>query len=237
MAANREITDHLPVVIDYLESNPNFFLDNPTLLSNLHLPHISGRNISSLIEYQVMQLRENEQLLKSQLDELINKQKQNETLAECVHAQVLSLANIQSIEELYDKTLQFLKREYQCSHLMMFLFSHKRPYPDYRDLRFKPIHSKLRYLFSGLYNTNKSLCDSLPTEYIDALFDKHAAKIKSTVTLPILNEAMPGLLILGSEQYNSYEHGFCIKLLEQIKDLFVQRLTILLETSETRSSD
>ncbi len=229
MAVNRELTDNLPLVTDYLERNPNIFLDNPTLLSKLNLPHISGRNISSFIEYQVSHLRKNEQLLKTQLDELTKNQKQKEELADNVHEQVLALMNVNTIDALYDNLFQFLKREYQCSHLLIFLFSEKRPYPDYRDLRFKPIHSKLRYLFSGLYNVNKPLCDSLPAEYIDALFEKESTKIKSTVTLPILNDDMPGLLILGSQKYNSYEQGFSINLLQLLKHIFLQRLNTLLK--------
>jgi len=52
MAVIREPVDNQPVVIDYLGRNPNFFLDNPTLPSNINLPHINGRNIISLIEYK-----------------------------------------------------------------------------------------------------------------------------------------------------------------------------------------
>lgn len=228
MAVNRELTDNLPLIIDYLERNPDIFLDDPTLLSKLNLPHINGRNVSSLIEYQVDHLRQNEQLLKTRINELINSQKHYEELASNVHQQALALMNLSTIETLYDKLFQFLKREYQCAHLMVFLFSEKRPYPDYRNLRFKPIHSKLRYLFSGLYNSNKPLCDSLPAEYIDVLFEKEASKIKSTVTLPILNDGMPGLFILGSQQYNTYEQGFAINLLQHLKQVFLQRLDNLL---------
>lgn len=228
MAVNRESVDNQPVVIDYLGRNPNFFLDNPTLLSKLNLPHINGRNISSLIEYQVDHLRKNEQLLKTQIASLTENQEQSDRLAEAAYKQSFALMNATSIESLYDTLYLFLQREYQCGHLMIFFFAEKRPYKDYRNLRFKPIHSKLRYLFSGLYNVNKPLCDSLPSEYIDLLFGEESNKIKSTVSLPINNDEPLGLFILGSQEYNAYRQGFSITLLNHLKNVFVKQCNTLL---------
>ncbi len=223
MVADRKSADTLPVVIDYIQRNPDFFLENPALLHNLKLPHITGRNISSLIEYQVNHLRKDKQILKSQLDTLIISQKQNDRLANEVYKQASALMDINNIETLYDSLFQFLKREYYCSHLLIFFFVDKRPYDDYRNLRFKPIHSKLRYFFSGLYNVNKPLCDSLPTEYIDVMFEKESNKIKSTVALPIKEDEPLGLFILGSQNYNTYRHGFSINLLNHLKNVFVKQ--------------
>ncbi len=228
MAVNREPVDNQPVVIDYLGRNPNFFLDNPTLLSELNLPHVNGRNISSLIEYQVDYLRKNEQLLKSQIASLSKNQEQSDRLAEEAYKHSFALMDATSIESLYDSLFLFLKHEYQCSHLMIFFFVEKRPYKDYRNLRFKPIHSKLRYLFSGLYNVNKPLCDSLPSEYIDELFGEESNKIKSTVSLPINNDEPLGLFILGSQEYNTYQQGSSITLLNHLKNVFVKQCNTLL---------
>jgi uncharacterized protein len=230
MVAKRELTDSLPIVIDYLESNPDFFLDNPALLSKFNLPHINGRNISSLIEYQVNHLRKNEQLYKRQIEELNEQLKFNDKLSEAAWSQAKILSDSTSIKSLYDELYKYLKQEYLCSHCLFFFFVEKRPHADYRGLRFKPIHSKLRYFFSGLYNVNKPLCDSLPSEYIDALFGDESFKIKSTVTLPIKdnNGEASGLFILGSQEYNAYRQGFSINLLNQLKDIFVKQLNTLL---------
>jgi len=228
MAVNRKLVDNQPVVIDYLERNPDFFLDNSPLLSNLNLPHINGRNISSLIEYQVDHLRKNEQLLKAKIDSLSKEQDQSDRLADEAYKLSFALMDAVSIESLYDTLFLFLKREYQCSHLMIYFFVEKRPYKDYRNLRFKPIHSKLRYLFSGLYNVNKPLCDSLPSEYIDVLFSEESNKIKSTVSLPINNDNPLGLFILGSQEYNAYRQGLSITLLNHVKNAFVKQCNTLL---------
>ena len=228
MAVNSKPANELPLIIDYLERNPNLFLDHPELLPKLNLPHINGNNISSLIEYQVDCLRRNDRLLNTKICELSSEQEQFDYLSKQVHEQALALMEVETIEALYDRLFLFLKREYQCSHLLIFIFVEKRPRPDHRDLRFKPIHSKLRYLFSGLFNVNKPLCDSLPTEYIDALFAKQANKIKSTVSLPIkINETL-GLFILGSQEYNVYKQGFSIKQLDFLKSVFVKKLNQLL---------
>ena len=228
MVVNNKLVNNLPMVIDYLERNPDFFLDNPTLLSNLNIPHTTGKKISSLIEYQVNQLRKNERLLKTKIEDLIYNQKQFELLTEKVHEQALVVINSETIETLYDKLFVFLKQEYQCNHLLIFFFAEKRPCRDYRDLRFKQIHSQLRYLFSGLYNLNKPLCDSLPSEYMDGLFGKESNKIKSTVSLPVKNNDMPGLFILGSQEYDAYQQGLSIHLLNYLKDVAALQFITLL---------
>jgi uncharacterized protein YigA (DUF484 family) len=228
MAANREPADNLPIVIDYLESNPNFFLDKQILLSKFNLPHITGRNISSMIEYQVDHFRKNEQRQKKKIEELIKHQEHNDRLAEEAYKLTFELGEMTSIEALYDKLFLFLKQEFQCSHCLIFLFVESRPHQDYRSLRFKPIHSKLRYFFSGLYNVNKPLCDSLPAEYIDAMFAEDSHKIKSTVSLPINNNDALGLFILGSPKYNAYQQGFTINLLNHLKNVFVKQSKTLL---------
>lgn len=227
MAVNRETADDLPFVIDYLERHPDIFLDNPALLSNLDLPHVKGRNVRSLIEYQVYQLRNKERELQKEIETLNKKQFECEQLTEKVPEQALALMEINRVEVLYDKLFLFLRQHYQCSHFYTFFFVEERPCRDYRGLRFKHIHSKLRYLFSGLYNINKPLCDSLSVEYIDAMFGKDSNKVKSTLSIPIQTDDALGLFILASEEYNAYEHGVAINLLEHLKTVFVKQFNAL----------
>lgn len=229
MVANTESASNLAVVIDYLESNPDIFLENPALLSKLNLPHFSGRNVSSLIEYQVNALRKEERHLKAEIGKLKLNKRQCENLANQAYEHALEMMHAETIEALYDKLFLFLKREYLCSHFYIFFFVENRPYQDYRDLRFKQIHSNIRYLFSGLYNVNKPLCDSLPSEYMDGLFGKESTLIKSTVSLPIKEQDRLGLFILGSQIYDAYQQGFSIHLLNYLKDVFVLRFNSLLK--------
>ena len=229
MVANTESANNLAVVIDYLESNPDLFLENPALLSKLNLPHIAGRNVSSLIEYQVEDLRKNERALKTEIGKLKLNKRQCENLANQAYEHALEIMHTENIEALYDKLYLFLKREYLCSHFYVFFFVENRPHNDYRDLRFKQIHSNIRYLFSGLYNVNKPLCDSLPSEYLDGLFGNDSNQIKSTVSLPIKDENNLGLFVLGSQIYDAYQQGFSIHLLNYLKDIFVLRFNTLLQ--------
>lgn len=231
MVANTNTAGNLANITDYLENNPDIFLEHPTLLTKLNLPHISGGNICSLIEYQVENLRKNERQLKAEIGKLKLNKRQSENLANQAYEHALDIMHTETIESLYDKLYLFLKREYLCSHLYIFFFVENRPYKDYRELRFKQIHSNIRYLFSGLYNVNKPLCDSLPVEYMDGIFGKESKIIKSTVSLPIKDHDKLGLFILGSQIYDAYQQGFSIHLLNYLKDVFVLRLNSLLEKS------
>lgn len=223
MAAEREHADQLPLVLEYLESHPDIFLDNPHLLSNLNIPHLTGKRVHSLIEYQVEKLREENQQLSAELEELNTFHEHCEDLGVKGYELALRMTKAKSVESLYDQFFVYLKNEYACSKLLIYYFTGERPHADYRGLRFRPTHSRLRYLFSGLFNRNKPLCDSLQSEYLDRLFGKEATKIRSTVALPILSEDDLGLMVIGSEQYDAYSRGFPIHLLSYLKEIYCKR--------------
>ena len=48
------------LVTDYLKNNPNFFVENPLILTELKIPHESGTAIS-LVEKQLAVLRDQNQ--------------------------------------------------------------------------------------------------------------------------------------------------------------------------------
>src|SRR5580658_11109862 len=73
-------------VADYLQTFPDFFERNSSLLTKLRLPHIrdSGTTVS-LVERQVEVLRERNQSLERKLKELVDVARSNDALAERIH--------------------------------------------------------------------------------------------------------------------------------------------------------
>lgn len=79
------------------------------------------------------------------------------------YKRALEIIHTKKIEALYDN---FFPKKKNIDAVTFVFFVEKRPYRDYRNLRLKQIHSNIRYLFFGLYNVNKPLCDSLSTEIL-----------------------------------------------------------------------
>ena len=72
-------------IADYLQLNPDFFERHATLLTKLKLPHGRGAAAVSLVERQVLALRDKNQALETRLRELIEVARSNDALATKIH--------------------------------------------------------------------------------------------------------------------------------------------------------
>lgn len=86
-------------VAQYLAQHPDFFVGRDELLADLSLPHESGKAIS-LLERQVMLLRERNADLKRQINEFVDNAHVNDSLFEKTRIIVLELLKAGSLEEL-----------------------------------------------------------------------------------------------------------------------------------------
>ncbi len=71
---NKDITLSAESVVAYLTANPEFFIQNQSVLKQLTIPHALEGNVHSLIERQVALLREENNELKKSI-------KQNDDLS------------------------------------------------------------------------------------------------------------------------------------------------------------
>src|SRR5690606_32821014 len=88
-------------IADYLHANPDLFERNATLLTKLKLPHNRGAAVS-LIERQVLALREKNQSLESRLRELIEVARGNDVLAVKIHRLACRLIRARTAGALLD---------------------------------------------------------------------------------------------------------------------------------------
>jgi uncharacterized protein YigA (DUF484 family) len=73
-------------VAEYLQTYPDFFERNSSLLTKLRLPHVRDVGATvSLVERQVEVLRERNQSLERKLKELVDVARANDALADRIH--------------------------------------------------------------------------------------------------------------------------------------------------------
>ncbi len=58
MGLVKNYSENTEEIIKYLKNNPEFFTKHPEILQELKIPHETGENVSSLIEHQVIRLRQ-----------------------------------------------------------------------------------------------------------------------------------------------------------------------------------
>lgn len=78
-------------VAAWLKANPDFFMDHADVFSTLRIPHPQGGHAISMVERQLISLRERNAQLERQLGELIGYGQHNDNLIEKLHRLTLAL--------------------------------------------------------------------------------------------------------------------------------------------------
>lgn len=78
-------------VAAWLKANPDFFMDHSEVFSAMRVPHPAGGHAISMVERQLISLRERNSQLERQLSELIGYGQHNDTLIEKLHRLTLAL--------------------------------------------------------------------------------------------------------------------------------------------------
>jgi len=216
MVQTKDLPDSPEDIIAYLRNHPDFFVKHTDILSELNIPHNTAENITSLIEYQVAQLRQensglNKNLQRSEKDVL-----QQRELANEIHDLSLQLMQIDSLKKLNDLLTKNLKHHYSAERFLFLVFQTPVRYKNCSNIHFHEANSKLAFMFTELFHHNKPLCDSLQTEQLEALFGAETESIHSTALIPVQQSGWHGLLVLGSTMQDQYSHGFKIDLLNYI---------------------
>ena len=107
-------------VVEFLRSNPDFFERHPALLSDLNLPHASGRAVS-LVEAQVNILRERNMDMRRRLNALLQAARDNDALFAKTRALALALLQADSLQALNEvlatHVLVDFEADFVCAHL------------------------------------------------------------------------------------------------------------------------
>lgn len=193
--ADRTLTDE--VILDRLRADPDFFQRHPNLLSELNLPHDSGRAVS-LIERQVAILRERNMQMRRRMNELLQAAKDNDELFGKTRTLTLELLNVRNWHELNEVLATFVLADFQadfvCCHLenvpvfLDHLHSHEGDAPYRRFVR-----------------SNVPVCATLRAEELDVLFPIQTHdQDGSAVLAPLFWENGKGCLAIGSREPNRF---------------------------------
>ena len=224
---NRQFSLSEEGVASYLSDNPEFFVENSSLLKEMMIPHFLGENVSSLIEQQVKLLREENNELKNNIEKLKERTIFIGNLRKEIFNSFLKFLNVDRVTE-YDRLLgDFFSQYFETPYLMLFIFNCDVE-NKIGNIFFKRNDSKIRFMFTEIFTRNKPLCSSLQTEQLQILFNEDSDKIKSNLLIPIKYANFDCLFALGSTKKNRYSIGDELNLLVFISELLVFKLKNLL---------
>ena len=184
-------------VAAYLRVNPDFFVAQDELLAELRIPHASGKAIS-LLERQVVVLRERGHEARKKLGSLLENARDNDQLFDVTRNLVLSLLRARDATEVAEITQDQLSELGSVDACEIILVA--KPGLRVADGVRTENGDKLASEFSDVFRLRRTHCGAIDKDSIAKLFGANAAKVGSTALCPIMHDSeIIALLALGNQ--------------------------------------
>ena len=205
-------------VADYLRKHPEFFDENPELLSEINVPHATGEAIS-LVERQVFVLREQNQQTRKQLHELIEIARQNEELARRMHQLSLTLMDEAEPGEVFSTLYDNLSRNFHADRVSVRLFAEPAFIDTFAGEEFAGKDTHEKSLFKTIIEKREPLCGRMKLQQQVFLFGDEGNEITSAVMVPLHGPDWGGILAIGSFDPDHFQPGMGVELLANLGEV------------------
>lgn len=188
-------------VAQFLKADPQFFLRNANLLTEIQLPGQHGGVAVSLVERQQLAQRDKIRVLETKLSELIQFGEENDAISERVHRLSLGLLAARNFDALVATVTHNLSEDFQVPHVALRLWARPLDSADSESEEFNEVDAEFRGWVEGL---TIPYCGHRPGLDIGNWFGEPNAPLKSFALVALRGEQTFGLLALASED----EHRF-----------------------------
>jgi uncharacterized protein YigA (DUF484 family) len=215
-------------VADYLQTYPDFFERNSTLLTKLRLPHLRDAGATvSLVERQVEVLRERNQSLERKLKDLIDVARANDALADRIHRLSQRLIRAHTLLETINAIETSLREDFDAMHsvLLLFLEQARALEPEAgRFLRAGDAAGADIKTFESLLQSGKPRCGQVRDAQRDYLFGKDSVEIGSVALTPLGPKGELGILAIGASDAERFHPAMSTEFLSRIGELVTYAL-------------
>ena len=196
------------MVIDFLLSNPDFFVNHGDLLTELTVPHDSGEAVS-LVEHQLRVYREKGLRLEKQLKELLKVARENERLGQLIHQFATSLMRAKSPSGVLKLTREAAKRDFRADQVSIQLFDSDATIND---------------MFADMSASRPVICGMRSSRKRAMLFESPDNIASMAMILLHAEGENLGVLSLASRDKSSFHPSRGTIFLSQLGDLVSHRL-------------
>jgi len=207
-------------VVDYLMSHPDFFLEHAPLLHDLQIPHESGGAVS-LVERQVLALREKNQEFENKLRDMVDAVHDNQRLHVSLQRLAVSLFAADSLDDMLGIVDDELRHKLGTD-FVYFRLTTQEPMElssDEKGHTYVAQDDELLESFSKLIEEKRIQCGRFSEEQITALFMQDDSEVKSAALIPISDAGIKGIIALGSTDEHRYHPGMGTDFLTSLADL------------------
>lgn len=201
-------------IIAFLRQQPDWLAGQPDLLKEISL-HDQSNGTISLADRQLQQLREENKLLKQDLNNFLANARDNEALLHKTFELCLTMLCATDLSDLFNTLKLQLAEQYDIQHVRMYLFQGESAF--YQD------RQTVKDALGDHFPDSNSITGRLRQAGRDFLFDQ-PDQVASVALIPIKADNSQGLLAFGShdERHFSPENG------DLFLQLFARTLTLWL---------
>ncbi len=214
-ASEAIVDDVEQIVVDYLQAHPDFFKHHLDLLGDLYIPHPCKPAIS-LIERQLLLLREQNTQLRKKLIDLVAVARDNDSLSRRMHNLTLGLLEAHNLDDLLQRVEDVLRDEFNADFTGLQLAA--RPVEALLDNQEVFVSAQDLVQFESMLRTGRPLCGRLTSEQLRSLFTDTAPRIGSVALIPLRGIDWQGLLAVGSEDDQRFHPGMSTLFLSRMGD-------------------
>jgi len=208
-------TDDERQVLDYLKKHPDFFKAHPDILEQLYLPHPSGAAVS-LVEKQLSVLRERNTELRTQLNDLIERSKANDSLFAKSRKLIQALVAARDLSSVIIALNRSFRDEFGIEFHSLTLLDCD---PALTGVNCLP-RAKAQEHLNLILDSDSAICGALRSQQLIALFGDNAKRIGSAVALRLAHNREPyGILAMGSSDSHYYQSGMDTLFLRFLADI------------------
>ncbi len=206
-------------VVDYLISNPDFFLRHSTLLNDLQVPHEAGGAVS-LIERQVTVLREKNEHFQNKLREMVDAVHDNQRLHVSLHRLSVSLLEADGIDDMIGIVDDELRHKLGTDFVYFRLHSESALTVDESQSHtYISSDDPLLELFAPVLKKQRIHCGRLSEAQLEKLFLEDALEVRSAAVIPVEVPGIRGIIGLGSRDEHRYHPGMGTDFLGRLAEL------------------
>jgi uncharacterized protein len=215
-------------VADYLLAHPDFFERHSTVLARLRLPHQRGSAAVSLVERQVLVLREKHAVLEKKLHELIENGRTNDAISDRVHRLTRRLLRAPDAAGVLAGLETSLREDFGASRWVLLAVD-----PSLERLgslpgshvRYVPRGSHELRIFETFFESARPRSGQIRDTQRDYLFGGEGSMVGSTVLIPLGDRAGLGLLAIASHDTERYLPTMSTDFLVRIGEIVTEAVT------------
>jgi uncharacterized protein YigA (DUF484 family) len=194
-------------IADFLVAHPDFFERHGAVLARIKLPHQRGSAAISLVERQVLVLRDKHAVLEKKLHELIENGRANDAISDRLHRLTRRLLRARDAAGVVAALETSLREDFGASRWVLLAtdpaVSVLGNLPN-GHVRVVPRGSPELKIFETFFESGRPRSGQIRDTQRDYLFGGEGSQVGSTVLIPLGERASLGLLAIASHDTERY---------------------------------